>query len=304
MAVWFAGAAEGHPQASIWASRYFDGRWCRPWRIAIGVQADGTRAACWNPVLFRPWGGPLWLFYKVGPSPRKWSGMMTSSWDEGSTWQAPRRLPDGILGPSKNKPIQLRGGQVLSPSSAEDNGWRVHLERTSDLGATWQRLPALNDGRRVRAIQPSILSYSGGRLQILCRSKEGCLTESWSTDRGATWSPMRCTRLPNPNSGCDAVTLVDGRQLLVYNPTRRLRTPLTVAMSEEGRHWQDVLVLEAGAGEYSYPAVIQGSDSQVHVTYSWNQTAIAHVVLDPRRLGGGSVTRRQQRESRPGQTET
>ena len=174
----------------------------------------------------------------------------------------------------------------------EDNGWRVHLERSSNLGETWERLPALNDGRSVRAIQPSILTYSGRGLQILCRSKEGCMTESWSTDGGATWSPMRCTRLPNPNSGCDAVTLVDGRQLLVYNPSRSMRTPLTVAVSEDGQHWRDVLVLEAGVGEYSYPAVIQGSDTRVHITYSWNQSAIAHVALDPSRLGGRFGPRR------------
>jgi len=112
------------------------------------------------------------------------------------------------------------------------------------------------------------------------------MTESWSTDGGASWSPMRCTRLANPNAGDDAVMLVDGRQLLDYNPSRRLRTPLTGAVSGDGQYWRDVLVRETGGGEYSYPAVIQGSDTRILVTYRWNRSAVAHVVPDPYRLGG------------------
>ena len=33
-----------------------------------------------------------------------------------------RRLPDGILGPIKNKPVQLASGDILCPTSCEDAG--------------------------------------------------------------------------------------------------------------------------------------------------------------------------------------
>jgi alpha-L-rhamnosidase len=79
------------------------------------------------------------LFYKVGPNPRTWRGNYLTSPDGGKTWTPPHQLPAGILGPIKNKPVQLANGDLLCPSSAEHDGWRVHLERSTDLGRTWTR---------------------------------------------------------------------------------------------------------------------------------------------------------------------
>ena len=283
LAAWFAGSFESNPDVSIWVSRN-DGRgWSEPFEVVNGIGEDGAWYACWNPVLFQPASGRLLLFYKVGPSPETWWGMCMDS-GGGRTWDAPRRLPDGILGPIKNKPVQLANGDLLSPSSTEHDGWRVHLERSSDLGQTWTRSGPLNDGRAIAAIQPSILLHADGRLQLLCRTKQGRIAESWSNDGGDTWGELRLTALPNPNSGTDALTLADGRQLLAYNPSSNWRWPLVVALSDDGRAWRDVLTLARGLGEFSYPAAIQAADGLVHVTYTWNLTRIRHVVIDPARL--------------------
>ena len=145
------------------------------------------------------------------------------------------------------------------------------------------------DGK-LNAIQPSILTYSDGRLQVLCRTKESVVAESWSNDRGKTWSPLQATELPNPNSGTDAVTLSDGRQLLVYNHTLRKgpfpshRTMINVAISEDGKSWKPVLTLEKSEGEFSYPAIIQAKDGKVHITYTWMRQSVKHIVLDPEKL--------------------
>ena len=160
----------------------------------------------------------------------------------------------------------------------------MHLERSAGVEGDWDRIGPINDGKRIAAIQPSILTYGDGRLQLLCRSKQSRIAESWSGDGGYSWSAMRLTALPNPNSGTDAVSLADGRQLLVYNRSSRRRSLLTVALSLDGRAWQDALVLESGLGEYSYPAVIQTGDGLVHLTYSWNLSRIRHVVIDPAKL--------------------
>ena len=228
------------------------------------------------------------LFYKVGPDPRTWWGMLTVSKDGGNSWNQPKRLPDGFDGPVKNKPIQLPNGDILCGSSTEYDGWRVHFERTSDFGQTWKRIGPINDGKEFNAIQPSILTYADGRLQILCRSREGRITQSWSKDGGNTWSKMTATSLPNPNSGTDAVTLKDGRQLLIYNHTLRpgrSRSFLNVALSDDGENWQAALVLEdEKKGEFSYPAAIQTSDGLVHFTYTHMRTKVKHVVIDPSKL--------------------
>jgi predicted neuraminidase len=286
VAAWFGGTREGAADVGIWLSRHDGQKWSAPVEVANGVQNAELRHPCWNPVLFQPVEGALLLFYKVGPNPREWWGMLIRSSDAGKTWSAPQRLPEGILGPIKNKPELLADGRLLCGSSTEHDGWRVHLETTTDLGLEkWSRTEPLNDGRTIGAIQPSILRHSDKRLQLVCRTRgAGKIVNFWSEDGGRTWGEMTETELPNPNSGIDAVTLADGRHVLVYNHTPRGRTPLNVAISKDGREWKGVAVLEDTPGEYSYPAVMQTADGLVHITYTWRRERVKHVVLDPRRL--------------------
>ncbi len=280
-AAWFGGEREGSPDVGIWLSRYDGSGWSVPEEIASGQGMDAKGYPCWNPVLFQPREGPLMLFFKVGPNPRAWRGMMKTSLDNGKTWSRAERLPEGILGPIKNKPVELRDGTLVCPTSDESEGWRVFFNVTRDLGMTWTKIGPLNDGKQIAAIQPTLLVHPDGRLQALCRTRQRKIAELWSSDGGVTWSDMTLTGLPNPNSGIDAVTLLDGRHLLVYNPTEKDRTPLAVAISPDGRQWKDVLTLEDSPGEFSYPAVIQGSDGLVHITYTYLRKTIKHAVVNP-----------------------
>ena len=300
LAAWFGGTEEKHKDVGIWISRRLDGRWSDPVEVVNGVQNEDLRYPCWNPILFQPEPGPLMLFYKVGPSPSEWWGMLTTSEDYGLTWSEPRKLGKSklghLVGPDRNKPYQLADGTILCMTATEredkEHGtlWRLHVERTTDLGKTWEVSGPLNDGIEFDAIQPGLLVHRDGRLQILCRSRQGKLVESWSNDQGKTWSPVRATSLPNPNAGTDAVTLKDGRHLLVYNHAIRRgafpsgREILNVALSRDGHRWTPVLTLEKQKGEYSYPAVIQDSDGYVHITYTYRRRSIKHVVIDPRGL--------------------
>lgn len=279
IAAWFGGTDEGEPDVGIWTSRHENGKWTVPVEVANGVQPDGKRHPCWNPVLFQPRQGPLLLFYKVGPTPSRWWGMLMSSTDQGKTWSKPAKLPDEILGPIRSKPVQLADGTILCGSSSEHAGWKIHFERTSDLGKTWSRTKANSDPKEFAAIQPTILVHKN-QLQALCRSRQSHITEVWSSDNGYTWSPMKATSLPNPSAGVDGLTLKDGRHLLVYNHTPRGRTPLNVAISTDGKEWAPLVTLESEPGEYSYPAMIQTRDGLVHITYTWKRKRIRHVVWD------------------------
>jgi len=292
VASWFGGTKERNPDVCIWVSRKVNGKWTEAINVANGIQNDTLRYPCWNPVLYQVPGADLLLFYKIGPSPSTWKGFMKSSTDGGITWSAQRALPEGFLGPIKNKPVLLKNGMLLCPSSTEGKGWQVHFEASADNGKTWQYIGPINDGKDMKAIQPSVLFHKDGSLQIFCRSQNRAILSSTSTDNGKTWSALEKTSLPNNNSGTDAVTLKDGRQLLVYNhvlpPGKEIkgaRTPLNVAISNDGVKWYAASILEdSPIGQYSYPSVIQTSDGMVHIVYTWRRERIRHVVIDPSKL--------------------
>jgi len=293
VAAWFGGTHERHPDVGIWFSCYIDNNWTEAKEVANGIQNDTLRYPTWNPVLFQIPDGDLLLFYKVGPSPSNWWGMLMRSSDSGQTWSTPEKLPEGFIGPVKNKPVLLDDGTLLCPSSTEgDGGWRVHFEITKDFGKTWEKTEPINDGKIYNAIQPTILIQKDGSLQALSRTKNAVISSSVSKDNGKAWSLMQPSGLPNNNSGLDGVTLKDGQQLVVYNHVKTpinapkgYRTPLNVAVSEDDKHWEAALVLEdSEISQYSYPSVIQASDGLVHVVYTWRRERIKHVVIDPKKL--------------------
>ena len=297
-AAWFGGSGESRPDVTIWFARHTAKGWDTPVAVADGREGD-CRYPTWNPVLFQPAGQPLHLFYKIGPSPRDWWGMLITSTDGGRHWSAPRRLPDGILGPIKNKPVVTAAGTWLSPSSREEgtperNRWFLRMERSTDRGRHWQAGTEIASPMGIEAIQPSILTYPDKSLELIARTRQGALAMSWSRDDGRSWSSLAAIDLPNPNAGTDAVTMKDGRQLIVYNhsahwpgrPGDGPRWPLDIGLSDDGIRWRNVLTLESRPlpDGYAYPAVIQTEDGLVHVTYTHNRTRIRHVTIDPQRL--------------------
>ena len=231
-------------------------------------------------VVLRPAAGPLLLFYKSGPLPSAWRGLVMRSTDDGRTWSAPAALPAGISGPAKDHPVELADGTIVCGASTEAGGWRAHFETTRDGGATWTAAPPINPDAKPGLVQPALLKIAGGSLLALMRSDAGRIYQSRSADGGATWSAPEPTVFPNPNAGIDAVTLRDGRHVLAYNPVTEGRGVLALAVSDDGRNWTRVLTLEEEKGaEFSYPAVVEGGDGLVHVTYTWKRLRIRHAAV-------------------------
>ncbi len=283
LAAWFGGAGEGKPDVAIWAARRSQSGWSKPEEL---VREPNTPA--WNPVLFHAKTGRLWLYYKFGTNPREWSAGRRSSDDDGKSWSAPEHLPAGILGPIRAKPLLLRDGTIVSGSSVESyHSWAAWIERSVDNGETWTKhgpITVAGSGEKAGTsgiIQPSVLQIAGAHLRFYARSTRdiGRICVSDSRDAGKTWSQARPTELPNPNSGIDAVRLLDGRIVIVYNDTQTGRTPLNLAVSRDGEHFKNFETLESEPGEYSYPAMIVGKDGTLHITYTWNRKRIryAHV---------------------------
>ncbi|WP_417735301.1 exo-alpha-sialidase [Rosistilla oblonga] len=302
VAAWFGGTREKDKDVGIWVS-YHDGNgWSSPREWANGVQHDGLRYPCWNPVLYQsPGDGPTLLFFKVGPDPQTWWGEVMVSYDRGRSFVERKRLPEGIDGPVRCKPILLADGKtLLSGSSTEYDGWTIHFESTTltdgQPSGTWKRVGPIEPATDFNAIQPTILQHADGRLQVLCRTKESVIVSSFSDDEGASWSKLEPIDMPNPNSGIDVVTLKDGRQLMIYNHLGSGKTGwgrrglLNLAISDDGLAWHKVGVVERDEkGEFSYPAIIQSDDGLVHISYTWKRQRIKHVVVDPAKILAGSL---------------
>lgn len=280
LAAWFGGTHENNPDVCIYTSSCIKGKWSIPMLAADGVENAQLRYACWNPVLFKRDNGDILLYYKVGINPREWWGMYKISTDQGKSWSAANRIPGKLLGPIKNKPERLTDGTILYPTSVETKeSWTVYMEHSDQQLSHWEKTAIDNNG--LNAIQPTILFHNEGKIQLLCRSKEKKIVETWSDDQGKTWSPLQQTNLPNNNSGLDAVTLKNGTHLLICNPIEKGRNKLSVLVSPDGKEWNELIVLEdQPKGEFSYPAIIQANDGTVHITYTWNREKIKYIHLN------------------------
>jgi predicted neuraminidase len=294
LCAWFGGAEEGTNDVAIWNSR-FDGE---SWGKA-SVLIDHENIPCGNPVLFRT-GDRTWLMYKSGPNmPGGWAGRSIYSDDDGKTWSDPAVMPAGIYGPVKNKPIILSDGIVLCPNSSENyEAWTGYMNLLDLETGRWTiSNPIAVPGFPHGVIQPTVWDAGDGHIVALMRATQeiGRIVRSDSFDNGRTWSDGTPTDLPNNNSGFDAVKLVDGRVVLIYNHTLRAdphggRYRIHLAVSrDDGDTWSEPWLLEGDERELSYPAIIEGSDGRVHMTYTWNRIGVRHAVFSPEEIDGVEV---------------
>ena len=281
------------------------------WDTALDLSSlpdDGyQRKACWNPVLCQMPNGETWLFFKIGKNVKDWTGWLTKSTDGGRTWSEKEPLPQGFLGPIKNKP-EIIDGRLICPSSTENDGWKLHFETYDTATGEWtKQMPQNNDS--ILCIQPAILRHAGNVLQAVARTRptkaqregndntRGRIATCWSHDGGRTWGATTMLNMPNNQSGIDAVTLshpvnikttgktLKGmRHVMIYNNFGTLpgtnkgpRTPLSLAASADGVTWHHFLTLEdSPISQYSYPAIIQGKDGSLHTAYTWRRQRIAY----------------------------
>ena len=300
LSAWFGGTHENAPDVAIYMSRRTSAGWSTPIEMA-----REPNTPCWNPVLFHAKaanGKParLWLYFKYGTNPAEWTAGRRHSDDDGKTWSEVEHLPAGVYGPIRAKPYLLPDGTIISGTSIESyHSWSAWVERSTDNGETWTRFgpitlpelkhattPALGSGKAIGLIQPTVIPMgdvkTGKHLRLYMRSsiQIGKICVSDSMDSGKTWSDARTLDVPNPNSGIDIVRLRDGRFVLLYNDTPTGRTPLNLAVSKDGDHFTNFSTVESETpGEFSYPAIIQGTDGNLHMTYTWQRKTIRYATF-------------------------
>jgi len=176
---------------------------------------------------------------------------------------------------TRNKPLFI-GKRMLLPLYSD--GLNLSLMAiTDDLGETWQfSEPIIGGG----AVQPTLAENKDGSITILMRDNGPApkrLMKSVSKDGGFTWSTVEDTDVPNPGTAADVVVLESGNWALVHNDIEDGRHRMSVWLSEdEGKTWPFRKIIVNGepgsAVRGHYPAIIQGKDGMIHISYT-NQIA-------------------------------
>jgi predicted neuraminidase len=310
LCTWFNGPDEGDPDTNIVLSRLArgSGRWSEPQLLA----SDPERAEQ-NPVLAQDAAGTVWLFHPSNtPHDQKTARLVVrTSRDRGRTWSEPRTLIEGPGIFVRNPPLALPDGSWLLPAYWCRAGGELSTVLISEDGGTGWREHALPDAAHL--VQMTAVRREDGSLFAMFRSRAADrIHAAESFDLGRSWTPLTRTELPNNNSAVQLTRLASGAIALVYNdaslerdqfrwvgegPGRRkkaLRTPLTLALSEDGgRTWpyrRDVQRADEEYREnelgYSYPSVLQTRDGRLHLAYSYLRKTIKHVRLDENWLRG------------------
>lgn len=289
IAAWFGGTKENDPDTVVLYARKPAGaaEWqdIRPVAGMNVLRPYGNAALFVEPSQDGEQGERIWLFFirSEGRHGRGWCddcmSYVTSSPDGGWTWAEPRLLKYQWSFLIKNKPMRLSTGELAIPaySDRENNSVLCTYDDRLDRWSFHGPVP-MPDG--IGVIQPALVHYPDGGLQMYFRTGHGRIWTSSSSDAGRTWSMASPTELPNPSAGIDAVALPDGRLAVAYNPTTKGRSPLWLRISEDrGATWGDPLTLEDGEGEYSYPAVIAEGDDTLHITYTHRRTRVAYAEI-------------------------
>ena len=281
LAAWYAGSVEGAKDVVIKSARLPHGQsqWAKP-----VIAEDTPNASEGNPVLWVDKKGVVWLFFVTmyGDGWTTCKVKYKTSKDNGKSWGKETILQNELGWMTGNKPTVLRNGEILLLLYDERDEFTIVMI-SGDQGKTWQQTASVKS--TPGNIQASVVELSNGNLMMLMRSggKIGALTiwQSFSQDKGRTWSPAQSSSLRNPDARIDQVRLQNSHLALAFNDTYHSRSQLNVALSvNEGKTWAFNRFLENQPGEYSYPAIIQTRDGMIHCVYTYRRTNIKHVTFN------------------------
>jgi predicted neuraminidase len=301
LALWYGGSREGAKDVAI-LKAVFDpesGSWSEEERVTTREETSSDLGRyvkkLGNPVVARDATGRLWLFY-VSVSAGGWSGSAVNfriSDDGGSTWGRARRL---VTSPFLNLSTLVRGPAVLCqdgslwlPVYHEFIGKFGELLRLSPGGKVLDKI-RLSRGRS--SLQPVVVPF-GPRDAIALLRRSGSspprILSAETGDGGLTWTELRPTPLPNPDAAVAALALGGvGPLLVAYNDSETGRSSLELAASlDRGRSFRVLRSLDPLPGtepgaELSYPWLLESSNGDLHLLYSWNRRRILHVRLPSR----------------------
>ncbi len=160
----------------------------------------------------------------------------------------------------------------------EAAGW-ITMFYSDDEGKTWQKGEWLTAEHVDQLCEPTLCEMPDGHLKMLARTGRGYLYQTDSYDGGITWSPERPTTLRSAVSPYNFhYDPFSKRYLVCWNdsfpgiPHQEPRTPIRVAVSDDGENWEPIFTLGNNPlSGYGYPAFHFTKD-EIHITYYINPT--------------------------------
>ena len=215
-------------------------------------------------------------------------GLQRSSLDSGRTWSEPQPFDKGRLyALSPNEGMILRDGTVVWPfywvenaESGEEAFERdmhcvASVMRSMDSGNTWSVGGEVRVSGGIGADEPAVVELSNGDLYMLVRTSTGRLYQSWSSDKGTTWSEPTPSSLASPSAPAALYRLSwEPSKILVVWNNGAVRFPLAVAISyDDCRTWAHSRTISNPGCRVDYPGITTSADGHIIVVYQqWYNT--------------------------------
>jgi len=300
---YYAGIYERGSGESIVLSRLPKGsnRWTEP--VVVSYHADWANQ---NPLLFLAPDKTIWLFHTTqrgGHDQTKDIVYALKSTDQGHTWGEPTtvfpqpglytRQPVVVFQNQWLFPVYHSAGGSITSNAQKDHSY---VEVSADSGVTWKECDVAGSGGFV---QMNIVPVSTHLVAFFRSRYADWIYKSESND-GCNWTTPQATQLPNNNASIQAIALKNGHLAMIFNNTQAELKPehadtgsrriLSLAVSEDGgKTWpwirdienptisEPILPLEDA--EYSYPSIVQSTDSMIHVAYTFRRETIKYMTF-------------------------
>ncbi len=190
----------------------------------------------------------------------------------------PRYVASGVM---MCKPTVLSNGEWLLPVARWKNGVSAQVVVSSDGGRTYSVRGGASLPEEQRLFDEHIIvEKKNGDLWMLIRGAKG-FWESFSKDRGRTWSPCAPSRIKHTSSRLFFTRLSSGALLLVKHgrPDQDVgRRNMTAYLSDDdGETWTGGLPLDPRGA--SYPDGQQCADGTIVVTYDYDRRGEREVLF-------------------------
>ena len=225
--------------------------------------------------LLRLQNGDIALFYLRKNSTEDCIPMLRISRDEAKTWS--EAIPcitdkEGYFVLNNARVIQLEDGRLMmavalhnTPGGEWSGQADLFAYYSDDNGQTWTSSGQVPNETDIVTQEPGLIEMKDGRIMMYIRASSGFQEQSFSSDRGQTWSPIETSTIPSPLSPATIEKVPGtGDWVLVWNNNdgsnpdlKGKRTPITAAISsDEGQTWKFIKNIEENPdGWYCYIAI-------------------------------------------------